>query len=53
MAFEQHFGALHQSYLMKGQEYRSLFVSSVEEFFEDQEQTNYTRIRQCLTIFFK
>jgi hypothetical protein len=41
MAFEQHFGALHQSYLMKGQEYRSLFVSSVEEFFEDQDHHLY------------
>ena len=41
MAFSDHFGAQHQAYLTKGQDYRKMFTEAVDEFFEDQDHHLY------------
>lgn len=41
MAFTDHFGAQHQAYLQLGQDYRSLFTSAVNEFFQDKDHNLY------------
>lgn len=41
MAFNDHFGAQHQAFLIKGQDYRQLFLSAVNEFFDDQDHHLY------------
>jgi len=41
MSFSDYFGAQHQAFLLKGQDYRRLFVSAVDEFFDDQDHNLY------------
>jgi hypothetical protein len=41
MAFTDFFGSQHQAYLLKGQDYRNLFGSAVDEFYDDQDHNLY------------
>lgn len=41
MAFTDYFGKQHEAFLIKGQDYRSLFSDAVVEFFVDQDHNLY------------
>lgn len=41
MSFTDHFGAQHQAYLQLGQEYKSLYISALEDFCDDQDHNLY------------